>query len=69
MNPYIALAVAEQRNAEMRSQAAARRLARAIKAKKSRSRAQVPRVADCISEMPMASDDSTAARPLVSSRR
>jgi hypothetical protein len=69
MNPYIALALAEQRNAEMRSRAAARRLAKAIKAEKGRSRTQLPLVVDCISEMPRQSDNPAAARPLASSRR
>jgi hypothetical protein len=69
MNPYITLAIAEQRSADMRSRAAARALAKTIKAERVRSRVPRLRAADCISEMPRESDSSTAARPLAHSGR
>ena len=69
MNPYITLAIAEQRSAEMRSRAAARALAKTIKAEQVRSRVPRLRAAEGISEMPAESDSSTAARPLAHSGR
>ncbi len=69
MNPYITLAIAEQRSADMRSRAAVRALAKTIKAEQVRSRVPRLRAADRISEMPRECDSSDAARPLAHSGR
>ena len=69
MNPYISLAIAEQRSAEMRSRAAVRALAKTAKAEKARSRVARLTAADCTSEMPKESDSSAPARPLAHSGR
>jgi hypothetical protein len=69
MNPYITLAIAEQRNADMRARAAARTLTKAVKVEQRRSRVQRLRAADCPSEMPRESDSSAAARPMAHSGR
>jgi len=69
MHPYITLAIAEQRVADMRSHAATRRLAKAIKANAARSRVQRLPADDRATEVPVVHDDRNPARPLASSRR
>ena len=69
MHPYITLAIAEQRVADMRSQAAAGRLAKAIKARAAGSRAQRIPAADRAPDVLLERDDCNSARPLASSRR
>ena len=69
MHPYITLAIAEQRIADMRSWAAARGLAKAIKAGPGRSRTQRLPAADRVPDVSRARDDGNSARPLASSRR
>jgi hypothetical protein len=69
MNPYITLAIAEQRNADMRCRAAAHRLAKAIRAGADRSDAQLFPAAECLPEVSRHRDDLTAGRPLAGSRR
>jgi hypothetical protein len=69
MHPYISLAIAEQRAADMRADAAARRLARAIKAGAAKSRTRKLRARGSGPEVPRQRDDSAPARPLASSRR
>jgi hypothetical protein len=69
MHPYITLAIAEQRNADMRSWAATWRLAKAIRAGADRSRAQEVPAADCVPGAPGQRDGFDSARPLASSRR
>lgn len=69
MHPYITLAIAEQRIAEMRCQAATRRLAKAIKASAARSTAQRLPAPARAPEVLGERDDRNSARPLASSRR
>lgn len=70
MHPYITLAIAEQRSADMRSRAAAWRLAKAIKAGAARSRREQRLLAaDRASEVPRMREDISSTRPLASSRR